>query len=77
MPLEWKKVGDELPVDGDQCLLCGESYFMQGPIAWSQKNGMWMDLFGPMASSEAGTVISPDTPGLTHWAIVNSPETDE
>lgn len=70
--LDWKKVSDELPSDGDLCLLYGESGSMEGPIGWHC--GMWLDLFGPLATSEAGTSIAPDTPGLTHWAIVNEPE---
>ena len=73
--LEWKKVGDELPQDNDLCILRGESGRMQGPINWSDKHGMWLDLFfGPMSSKEGGTSFRTDTPGLTHWAIVNEPD---
>ena len=74
--LDWKKVSDELPSDGDECLLYGESGTMQGPISWSGKDNCWMDLFGPMSTPEGGTMITPDTPGLTHWAIVNEPTDD-
>lgn len=72
--LNCKKIKDELPNDGDMCLLCGENGFMQGPICW--RDGMWIDLFGPMASAEAGITIKPDTPGLVYWAIVNEPDND-
>lgn len=75
--LDWKKVSDKLPEDGDKCLLYGESGLMQGPIQWSGKNKMWMDLFGPLASAEAGMCIKPDTKGLTHWAVVNEPDDTE
>lgn len=73
--LNWKKIGDELPQDEDKCLLYGESGAMQGPIHWSSKHGSWVDLFfGPMSTKEGGTIVSPDMPGLTHWAIVNEPD---
>ena len=75
--LDWKKVSEELPKQGDQCLLRGENGSMQGPIHWHEESGAWLDLFGPMATPEAGVTIPPDTPGLTHWAVVNSPDDDE
>lgn len=72
--LDWKEVDKKLPDDGALCLLLGESGLIQGPITWNKEAKVWLDLFGPLASQEAGVSIPPDSKGLLYWAECNMPE---
>ena len=87
MPITWNIRTDKAPKDGDECILLAWSGLVQGPISYQDRedtNGKsikgWLELFGPMASQEAGTFIPFDTEGVTHWALVsdfNLPELED
>lgn len=71
----WNDPKEKLPEPGQQCYLLGETYAIAGPISWMTSkdgtHGMWVDLFGPMSTPEAGTSIQVDTPGLVAWALAD------
>ena len=71
MTIVWHNPKDILPNDGAECLLMPIDHGglttvgVYGPIAWSAKDGLWMDLF---RTYEAGEVVNPEAVGLwTHW----------
>lgn len=80
--IDWHRVKDSLPeTDNMDCLLYNEDAgHVLGPLLWKkmEDSGMWMDLFGPYASREAGVSFIPGKEGgPTHWAPWNGPEEDK
>lgn len=76
--IEWFDVKEKLPENNDECLIYSEKAgHVIGPIIYKsdgKASGMWIDLFGPYASREAGACFIPgDEGGPTHWAKWNAP----
>jgi hypothetical protein len=62
----WFDPKEKLPDDGQECLLMPVDHGgmttigVYGPIAWTAKNQVWMDLF---RNAEAGSIVKPENVG--------------
>ena len=81
MKIEWLKPSNKLPQNEQECLLMpdyGDSFLTTpvfGPIMWSSKNNVWLDLF---RDPEAGTLVKPEEVGLwTLWEPIKPTEDEE
>jgi len=76
--MTWFNPKEKLPEDEQECLLMpvdhgGMSTIpVFGPIAWSAKEGNWIDIF---RDPEAGTVVRPTQVGLWRdWESIAPPD---
>lgn len=76
--IEWFDPAQKLPNDGEECLLMPRDHGgmttvgVYGPIPWSEKNKMWVDLF---RTPKAGECIGPIAVGCwTLWEPIQPPD---
>ena len=79
MATTWHRLIDELPKDGDECLLMPESRRVLGPIHYTDKETSdgkrikgWLELYNyGLATASGGTFIPYNAKDITHWALAS------